>query len=330
MKERPLRHRSDARPDVAVVIPTRNRLGMLKQAVASVLTQSLRNVELIIVDDASSDGTTEWALGLKSRQVAYVRLEEHVERSIARNRGLGMANAPYVLFLDDDDLLAPNALDVLSTALDHHSDAVAAVGRAIMFGEKGGSLPHTRFARTLELWPEILAGWNAVPGQTLLRTEEAVAERGFDEKIVASIEDREFLLRMARRGPIVLSPALALHYRVHPGQWRPAGHLKEWDERRRSFVAGLSGPEAELGRRMLDAATTWERAESELWPDRPARALTAYLSTAIRQPRLIASAATRPALMRGLGKSAMGSLLGRSGGEKVTTAIARLRRLIAR
>src|SRR5947208_15659485 len=92
-------------PLVSAVIPTRNRLGFLQEAVESARRQTYANWELIVVDDASEDGTWVWLCSLNDLRIRTFRLEHRSERSIARNQGLSKARGEFALFLDDDDLL---------------------------------------------------------------------------------------------------------------------------------------------------------------------------------------------------------------------------------
>lgn len=86
-------------PGVSVVIPTYNRLDFLKEAVKSVKEQSYRNFELIIVDDGSTDGTSEF---LKNTGVKLI-IQENRGVSVARNAGIKAAKGRYITFLDSDD-----------------------------------------------------------------------------------------------------------------------------------------------------------------------------------------------------------------------------------
>src|SRR5688500_17684329 len=100
---------------ISVVIPTHDRLALLSEAVQSVLVQTTSDWELIVIDDHSIDGTAEWVKSTSDERVRVVQLEEHSERSRARNIGLSRAQGDHVLFLDDDDLLLPRALEYLLT-----------------------------------------------------------------------------------------------------------------------------------------------------------------------------------------------------------------------
>jgi glycosyltransferase involved in cell wall biosynthesis len=96
-------------PEISVIIPTYNRRAMLLEAINSVLAQSVREFELIVVDDGSTDGTAEELMRL-GEAVRGERIE-HRGPAAARNRGVEMARAPLIAFLDSDDLWAPTKLE---------------------------------------------------------------------------------------------------------------------------------------------------------------------------------------------------------------------------
>lgn len=89
-------------PLVSAIITTKNRLHLLKRAIKSVYNQTYKNIEVIVVDDASHDGTEEWC---SAQQFKYIRIpyEESKGGNHARNLGADNANGEYLAFLDDDD-----------------------------------------------------------------------------------------------------------------------------------------------------------------------------------------------------------------------------------
>ena len=92
----------DDGPLVSVIITTHNRLDLLKKAIDSVRNQSYKNFELIVVDDASIDGTKEYCEGLDFDYI-YIPQEESKGGNHARNIGIKSAKGKYCAFLDDDD-----------------------------------------------------------------------------------------------------------------------------------------------------------------------------------------------------------------------------------
>jgi hypothetical protein len=204
-------------PLVTVVVPTRNRLPLLREAVASVRAQDMPAWELLVVDDASSDGSAAWVESLADSRVRAIRLATHLERSAARNRGLAEATAPMVLFLDDDDRLRPTALRLLSTALERASGAAAAFGAKEVFDDAGHHkrIPHPRVRLVRPVWEDVMAGWMFVSGQVLLRTDAVRAAGGWDEDLTVA-EDQDLWLRVPGRRPAVLVPTIVLEQRTRP------------------------------------------------------------------------------------------------------------------
>ena len=94
---------------VSIYMPTKNRLDTLKAAVDSVLNQSYTNLELIIVDDASTDGTADFlkAIQAQDARVKYFRHEKSQGACVARNVAIKSASGTYVTGLDDDDEFEP-------------------------------------------------------------------------------------------------------------------------------------------------------------------------------------------------------------------------------
>ena len=127
-------------PRVSVIIPTHNRPRLTLRAIQSVQQQTLRDLELIVVDDGSTDGTWQ-SLRTIQAQDGRIRLSQQTSQGAnpARNRGVSHAKAPHTLFLDSDDELIPNALESLLTAVT--SDNVAVVcGGAETVDDQGHQL----------------------------------------------------------------------------------------------------------------------------------------------------------------------------------------------
>ncbi len=102
-------------PVISVIVPTYNRLKLLKEAVDSVLSQTYDNFELIMVDDGSTDGTGEWYRSLHEKvdkKTVYKRLAHTGFPGQVRNRGVELSRGAYLAFLDSDDLWEPQKLEL--------------------------------------------------------------------------------------------------------------------------------------------------------------------------------------------------------------------------
>jgi len=207
---------------VTVVVPTRNRLELLKEAVASVLRQSEMWPCLLVVDDASEDGTARWLRTVASTRIRVLSHHQRRERSAARNLGLRHTTTPFVMFLDDDDLLRPAAVRSLLAGFDRHPEAIASVAASATFDASG------RHDRKLNAWrrclrdvfPDIVAGWCPAQGQVLYRTAVLCRCGGWDER-ASLLEDYQLWFRLSRMGKVALSPSITVDIRVHAGQtWK--------------------------------------------------------------------------------------------------------------
>lgn len=105
------RSRTPGEPLVSVIIPTFNRADVVQNAIASVLRQTYSSLELIVVDDASTDNTEAVVRRISDTRVRYVRLPTNTRGAEARNAGLDVAKGDYVAFLDSDDVWSPYKLE---------------------------------------------------------------------------------------------------------------------------------------------------------------------------------------------------------------------------
>ncbi|CAM5412210.1 Transferase OS=Streptomyces glaucescens OX=1907 GN=SGLAU_13605 PE=4 SV=1 [Streptomyces glaucescens] len=135
-------------PDATVVVIVYNDAGRLPRAVASVRRQTHANIEIVISDDHSTDATPEVArrLAAEDPRILHLRLDRNSGGcSVPRNRALEIARAPYVMFLDSDDELPPNAVELLLAA--HREQDVDFVMGAVErvradTGNRGRWMPH--------------------------------------------------------------------------------------------------------------------------------------------------------------------------------------------
>jgi glycosyltransferase involved in cell wall biosynthesis len=318
-------------PSVTVVIATHNRLGLLQEAAASVIRQRSVTWRLVVVDDASHDGTAEWLAGLADPRISSIRCDAPVERSVARNRGLEQVETPYVLFLDDDDVLETSALAALAEALGRRPDAFTAVGGRIVFDADGHRrrAVSPRVAMHRRAWREVTSGWIAVPGQMLLRTDLIRSSGGWDETL-AGPEDQELWLRLGYRYPAVFVRETVLSYRVH-GPPRVAPDNYEVEERIRSrFTEHLSGRDARTARRLM-AARHALASSNRGFAARDYRLAASGLFRAIRAaPELLASPIVGPSIAGSLAKASLAAAVPPGVAAAADARVKRLRERLGR
>ena len=161
MEGRESRESPAVMPSHSVIIPTCNRAGWLPGAVRSALEQTVESLQVIVVDDGSTDDTPDVCRDLE-RQDGRVRVcrQPNAGLAAARNTGLQAAEGRWAAFLDDDDLLLPQALARLSAAA---GDALAAVSWAQTFQS-------SRRAAPFEAAPALVAAYRGRAGR-LVTTE---------------------------------------------------------------------------------------------------------------------------------------------------------------
>ena len=182
---------------------------------------------------------------------------------------------------------------------------------------------------TRHVWPEMLAGWYAVPGQCLFRTEALRAAGGWSEQI-AGPEDQELQLRLSKVGPAVFIPATVLEYRTHPGQWRPydAGVVEDLIHQR--FVDDLSGTAQKRAMRRRQAHELLGAAGLAYGEGRYRVALTHSLHAVKAEPKVLLSPLTGPPLVGLIGKAFGGSVLGPRLSSSLRATVRRARRALHR
>jgi glycosyltransferase involved in cell wall biosynthesis len=211
-----------SRPEVAglvsVVIPCYNQAHFLSEAIESVLSQSYAHFEVIVVDDGSTDDTAEVgsSFGAKDARVRLIR-QQNVGLARARNRGLAESKGEYVVFLDSDDRLLGEALEVGVRELSSHPECAFVSGRCRFIAADGSPILRLK-QEIVEGDPHIellRAGPILVPAVTYRRwVFDAVG--GFDESYRAA-EDYALYYRVAGRFPIRFHDAVVAEVRRHEG-----------------------------------------------------------------------------------------------------------------
>jgi glycosyltransferase involved in cell wall biosynthesis len=186
-------------PKISVIIPTYNRSGMVKEAISGVLAQTEPNLEVIVVDDGSTDDTRIVVESLADKRVSYF-YKTNAGPASARNFGLSKAKGEYVAFLDHDDLWPPNYVEVMLSYLENNSEFGAVYSPITVIRPDGGNLESYRR-------PEGKSGWIALDlfkhgfvwtSATLIR-REVLKNFYFDESLKTSYEDGDFFLRLSMK-----------------------------------------------------------------------------------------------------------------------------------
>lgn len=204
---------------VSVIVPAYNAERYLADTLDCLLGQTLQDIEIIVIDDGSTDGTAEVLAAYYDGQPDRIHpiSQKNAGVSAARNRGLARAQGEYVLFLDSDDLLTQNTLECMVRRLDT-TGADLAICRLVNFGYGGEQ--ENPYAKALSQRNEIPTFdtqlfWNFLVGNKLYR-RTALEESGAQFPPTGYSEEGAFFMQVVYSGvKIVGEPQGCMRYRRH-------------------------------------------------------------------------------------------------------------------
>jgi glycosyltransferase involved in cell wall biosynthesis len=275
---------------VSVIVAFRDADAHLEQAIASVEAQDHERFELILVDDGSTDSSTDVARIAASRDPERIHYLDHpghanLGKSSSRNAGLRTARGDYVVFLDADDLLLPGKLSHQASLLDSDPGVDAVYGRTWYWDEPGErSRTRERLSRLGVRWgetrdpPDLLVRFLEQPGSVpclcafMARREALLRLGGFDESLQDLYEDQTLIAKLALHCRVRVDAVPGERYRQHEGS-----------STRRAIREGTYHPwrPNSARRRYLD----WLEHYSAQLETPPSRPLTAALGRATRPYR---------------------------------------------
>jgi len=209
------------RPKVSVVIPAFNAELYIETAIYSVLQQTVNDVEVIVVDDCSTDSTAKRVRAISDSRLIFMQEPRNLGPSRARNRALSVAKGEWIAFLDADDWYAPQRLEILLRVVSEWGGDLVADD---MYRTEGPSMPPVSpiFPRRVLSQPAVIdaagflslnSGLQAMIRLDFIRTHEIV----FDERL-RNGEDNLFILEcLLDGGRLVLWPQPLYYYRLCPG-----------------------------------------------------------------------------------------------------------------
>ena len=222
-------------PRISIVMPVHNTARFVVEAMRSVLDQDLHELELILIDDGSSDDSVQRIRSIADPRITLLSNPTAGGPSRARNQGIRAATAPYIAFLDSDDVMDAGSLRSAVEALDLAPTAAIAFGDLRRIDLAGALLAASVLADypvLQELRKTLLVGtWSFIErtvfarglldenfigtGSVVVRASSLARVGVFDESLFNS-EDRDLWFRLSREGDALLSSAIRYSYRLNP------------------------------------------------------------------------------------------------------------------
>lgn len=208
-------------PKVSVVIPCYNHGVFLDEAVDSVLAQSYRDFEIVVVNDGSTDPYTVELLNRYHRPQTRVLHTPNSGLSAARNNGIASAAGTYILPLDADDKIAPGYMEKAVAVLEARPEVGVVYCDEMMFGERQGLWRIPPYDATALLFD------NLIFPAAFYRRSDWEKTGGYSSRFVYGWEDWDFWLSMSKLGKeVVKLPEPLYYYRIRNGSMNHSMRLR--------------------------------------------------------------------------------------------------------
>ena len=245
-----------AEPDmVSIVMPCYNQAAFMEQTIQSVQASSYTNIEIILMNDGSTDDTEKISKDLaKKYNNIFYHSQKNSGPSRARNHGIKIAKGKYILPLDSDDLISKDYVAEAVKAFEGDEEVKVVYCEAEKFGEKTGKWNLKPFS------PELLARDNMIFVSAFFKKEDWEKVGGFSEDMVWGREDWEFWIKMLEHGGrVVKLPITGFYYRIRPNS-RRKGMTKE---RKRKIINYINMHHSEFIQKELNGPLRFQRTHSK-------------------------------------------------------------------
>lgn len=218
-------------PLVSAVIPAYNSEETIARALDSALAQTYRPMEIVVVDDCSSDNTVEVVQRYAAKGVQLVRLSERQGASGARNAGVAAAKGDLIAFLDLDDEWLPSKIEKQTALIVANADYVFVSCASRLISPQGEDLGDVYYGRRpvvgAECWKSLLARNTIATPSVLVWRKQLIDLKGFDRRFKIW-EDQDMWIRLALRGSVgyVDESLVLVHSRPDSLSSRGVGHLR--------------------------------------------------------------------------------------------------------
>lgn len=232
---------------VSIVIPVFNKARWIEETLMSVVNQSYKDWEAVIVDDGSTDDSLSIIHAFTSRNPGAWKIisQENQGQCKARNVGIENSSGEFVAFLDGDDLWAENKLNVQVRMLDEQKDAALVICPYLIY-DANNKRRNMRFVlhknpkRMLRNWLGLRGFGGGTESTGLMRRNLLLKTGGFDLSLSTSA-GLDLTMRLSQVGHILFSNDTFMKYRIHTGQWHTnLGVLANDLKTLRAKISGLS------------------------------------------------------------------------------------------
>lgn len=206
----------NASPLISVILPVYNGEKYLQRAVQSILDQTFKDFEILIIDDGSTDSSGEIVSSFKDDRIRYIKNSENLKLIKSLNKGLSLAKGQYIARMDGDDIAAPNRLELQLNYMSKNPD-VAVLGTNVWIIDKNNRIIDTPrffpiesdevFCRALKMSPLF--------HPTVMMRADILKENGGYNDAFTHAEDYALWMKVIKKYKIANLPERLLYYRIH-------------------------------------------------------------------------------------------------------------------
>ena len=208
----------DRTPLISVIIPTYNRAHLLIRAINSALSQSYPNLEIIVVDDASTDDTERLVREMNSERVVYHKNAVNVGSQASRNTGLKMATGQFICFLDSDDELLPQKLELQYEMFRNSPSKVGVVcSDCFVLNETNNTLGEWHRELQGSVYREMLKTNSLIDFLSPLTRRQCFEKTGPLDENVLSYQEWDTFLTISKDFDFEYVPRKLAIYHIHAG-----------------------------------------------------------------------------------------------------------------
>jgi glycosyltransferase involved in cell wall biosynthesis len=219
-------------PRISIITPTLNRASYLERAILSVLSQNYPDLEYIVVDGGSNDGTLE-ILKKYSAEVQYVS-EKDRGQSDAINKGLRIASGDILGYINSDDEYEPGALLHVGRFFQQNPSAFWLSGRCRLINERGNEIlkPITAYKSLLLATRSrnLLLVVNYISQPATFWRREVLDSVGYFDTCLSAVMDYDYWLRISKQFRLFITHAYLAKFRLHSTSKTIESAIQEWDE----------------------------------------------------------------------------------------------------
>ena len=198
-------------PFFSIILPTYNRAYILPETIGKVICQSCQNWELLVIDDGSKDNTKQVVESINDDRIRYI-YQENKERSVARNNGINQAKGEYICFLDSDDIILENHLQVLYDFIADNAIKDALFFTSYLVQEKG-VLKDIPIEKLVGNPMDYFFRHPVIPTRVCL-SKKISTEFQFREDAII-VEDMIYWIEVSNEYPVYQVPQKTVHYCIH-------------------------------------------------------------------------------------------------------------------